>query len=214
MSFVKTLKGYFGAKRTEDPIKKFSHLNVRTNSLLTLDETFFILNNEYTIIENPGPTHQVTDVGEFEVMGMKAYRFYVDSLNNTGESFVQVVDGSNELLLFRPIDEIYPQTQDEWSHWNGPEGILNQPIFCLSENLEYENTWRNAVHTTEHVTPDASSKDPEPYKYPVHMQLFERTVSLDNGTEFKEFILAAIEDEERVNVYAGVSINSAGANFS
>lgn len=209
MGLLNTVKGYFGAKRTEDPVKKFSHINVRTNSLVTLDETFFLLNDQYTILENPGTTLQVTDIGVFTVMGMKTFRFYMESIDKEGEAFIQVIEDSHELMLFRPIDEIYPQCMEEWSHW---KDLLKDPTFVMDSGIEYEQTWSRAVETRESVHPDASQKDHEPYDYPVTCKLYERTI--DNGTPFKEYIMVCIEDEERVNIYAGVDINSAGVNFS
>lgn len=210
MGFVNTVKGYFGAKRTEDPVKKFSHLNVRTNSLVTLDETFFLLNDQFTIIENPGTTLQVTDVGEMELMGMNVFRFYMESIDRDGEAFIQVLNNSSDMMLFRPIDEQYPQTTEEWDHWHD---LLKDPVFVMNNGLEFEQTWAQVCTTTESVIPDSSRDDHEPYSYPVTCKLYERTID-NSGSVFKEYILVSIEDEERVNIYAGVNYNTAGVKFS
>lgn len=212
MSWFKAVKNYIDTKKQPDAsasVQTYSKYNVRANSLVTIDETPFILHDEYTIMENPGSSHQVTDVGYLKVIGIDIYRFYMDSLDNKGESFIQVDENTSEIILFRTIDELYPQTVQEWSEWNGQQGLIVQDVFIVNGDVEYEKVWNSPVSTKEKIIPSSGSD----YTYSVDMQLFKRSVVTEHDT-FTEYLIVAIEEQERINIYVGLNVNSAGVVFS
>lgn len=194
------------ARKGEPAIERFGPYQARFDGQITIDNTAFILNDEFIQVEDPGTLHQLTHVGITEIAGsnLKVTRYYVEGITEEGETFLQVIgeEGNiSEVVLFRKVDEMHPQTEQGWDDLRE---IQMSDIFSFND-VNYENVWGSALTHEETVTASPTLKEEE-YTSPLETALFKRQISEDNEAELNEFAMVAIEDEERVVVYLGINL--------
>jgi len=221
MAIMKTIAGFFSARSNDDPIKKYSSLHVRTNSLITLDVTPFLIHDEYLVMENPGSGHQVTHIGEHVLHGMNVFKFYIKSDIGNDNSCIQVTecDGEADAILFRQIDEIYPQSISDWNDWTGTDqvdGLLQWEVFTLkndNDEVVYSRAWESdLVNCVEKIVPDDATESP--YSFASKMMLYQRDISEKGSEPFTEYLMVSIEEEERVCIYVGIDLPMSGLIIS
>ena len=204
MAFLKTIKNMVSARKGEPVIKRFGPYKARFDGQITLDNTAFLLNDQYIQVEDPGTLHQLTHVGTTKVADLLVTRYYLNGITENGETILQVIgteDRIDEVVLFRQVDTIHPQTEDEWDNIRN---MQNEDIFEFNE-VGYENVWGSNVAHDETVEASPTLKE-ETYTYPLETALFKRQISEDNEAELNEFAMVAIEDEERAVVYLGINL--------
>lgn len=205
---------------TPDVPKTFSTLNVTTNSLITLSTNVFTEYQGYTMMSSPGNEVQVTHVGCINLFQTDVYRFYLIPLEVEMDVgiFIEYHDTLNpktaHTILYQTVDEVYPQTVDEWDWWlDEEEGALHGPSFVFNGEIHYERVWTNLMSMTETVHPDKSTRESE-YSYPIQSSLYRRNISEEGAEPFYEFLLVSVEDGEKVAIYAGMDVTRGAIKVS
>ena len=212
MSLFKKAKNLWGAHTGEPAIKRFGPYQARFDGQVQIDNTAFILNDEFIAVEDPGTLHQLTHVGTTEVANMTVTRYYLEGITEEGEKFLQVIgtEGNiNEVILFRQVDISHPQTEVSWEDLRS---VQSDDIFEFND-INYENVWGSALIHSETVTASPTLNEEE-YTSPLETALFKRQISEDNEAELNEFAMVAIEDEERVVVYLGINLLPASVTIN
>ncbi|QWR78846.1 DUF2491 family protein [Candidatus Magnetomonas plexicatena] len=113
-------------------------LGIRINGMVRFDESKFVINSDVLKAQSPGGgIHTVAAAEKFMIGSMKIYRFYLEE-NETKEQSVLQIPVSNEeiegIVLFRIIEEIYPQDEREWDFWlNERTGSIGSKYFRIIE---------------------------------------------------------------------------------
>lgn len=216
MGFIDNMKGYFN--RDKDPeYETYSPLRIRLDSLITLDMTPFLIHDEYLVMENPGTCFTVTNVGAIDVdPDLDIFRIYINSEN--GQSILQVAVEAEEivdLMLFREIGEVIPETADHWTEWLGDPyedipGYLNGSTFDIQDGaVVYQKEWIELMECSEDVYVSESLNHSE-RTIQHQMMLFSRDLSEEDQDEVLEYLMLSVEDEERINMYVGIELSPAG----
>ncbi len=211
MGLGKTLKGLLRARKDEPVIEKHGPLQARLDGQILVDNTTFLINDEYLAVENPGDVHMLTHVGTTKVANIPFTRYYLEGVTEDSETILQVagVEKADEIIMFRKVDEIHPQTVEQWDEIRE---TLAQDVFEFQE-VGYGNVW-NALLAHDETVVAAPSLNEDGYTYPCETALFKRQISDDNEPELSEYALVAIEDEERVAVYLGINLLTAAVTIN
>ena len=211
MALFKTIKNMIGARKGEPVIEKFGPLQARLDGQVLVDNTTFLVNDQFLAVENPGDVHQLTHVGTTNVANIPFTRYYLEGVTEDSETILQVagVEKADEIIMFRKVDEIHPQTAEQWEEMRD---VLTQDVFEFQE-VGYGNVWNALLAHNEKVVAAPSLKEDE-YTYPCETALFKRQISEDNEPELSEYALVAIEDEERVVVYLGINLLPAAVTIN
>lgn len=115
-------------------------LGLSLGRAVALDEAPFILLDGAVDMPHPGGQCVVIGHGEFQVGGVAAHRYYLSGPGGKLAGMLQVVD-SEECRWFRPFDEVYPGSAEEWEFWIGDaDGYIGYPVFDAKGTL-YERVW-------------------------------------------------------------------------
>ncbi|MBF0488952.1 MAG: DUF2491 family protein [Nitrospirae bacterium] len=121
-------------------------LGLKINSIVKIDETKFIINEENLKVQSPGAsTHTVVAAGKYTIGPMSNYKVYLQStMDKEDESIIQVVVENTEIVslaYFKVIDEIFPATEDDWGVWlNYDTGLIGYKDFIIDGELVYQRT--------------------------------------------------------------------------
>ena len=211
MALIKTIKNMFGARNGEPVIKKFGPLQARLEGQIIVDNTTFLVNDQYLAVENPGDVHMLTHVGTTNVANMPVTRYYLEGVTEDSETILQVAgnDKPDEIIMFRKVDEVHPQEAGAWAKFRE---TITEETFEFN-GVVYENVWNALLPHNEKVEAAPSLKEDE-YTYPCETALFKRQISDDNEPELTEYAMVAIEDEERVVVYLGINLLPAAVTIN
>ncbi|MFY0656224.1 MAG: DUF2491 family protein [Neptunomonas phycophila] len=211
MGLGKTLKNMFGARKGEPVIEKFGPLQARLNGQVLVDNTTFLVNDQFLAVENPGDVHTLTHVGTTSVANMPVTRYYLEGVTDNTETILQVAgnDKPDEIIMFRKVDEVHPQEAGAWEEFRE---TIGEETFEFN-GVVYGNVW-NALLAHNETVVAAPSLNEETYTYPCETALFKRQISEDNEPELSEYALVAIEDEERVVVYLGINLLPAAVTIN
>lgn len=204
MTILNIIKSWVSSKNL--PTKTFSRLNVRTNSVIIINDALLVLHDHQTIMDNPGPDHQVVDISYLTLAGEEMYRFYTESILDGTESFLQIFNNpfNTEVVLFRTVDEIWPSVPCQWDEWNGPgTGMIFGDVFHIDEDVEFQKVWDAPYLSSETVVPNETTGGEDEYTYPLVTQLFSRTIA--DGVI--EYAIISIENQEKINVYVGLNVD-------
>lgn len=200
-----------GIKFNKKPnVTSFGSLKVRQNSVISLDMPVFLINNESTIMVDPGESLTVTDIGEFTVLGCRVFRYYCNNIVGH-DYFIEVVedlDGNiGEMAIYSQIDETYPQDQEQLDHIYDQLTDPNETeTYITDEMLEYSKLWEDGILTyDENIIP--SDKNKETYVCDHESMLYARTY--DDSTNQQELLLISIEEQKRVCTYVGLRLSIA-----
>ena len=78
MALFKTIKNMIGARKGEPVIEKFGPLQARLDGQVLVDNTTFLVNDQFLAVENPGDVHQLTHVGTTNVANIPFTRYYLE----------------------------------------------------------------------------------------------------------------------------------------
>ncbi|MEO5360499.1 MAG: YjfK family protein [Nitrospirota bacterium] len=132
-------------------------LGLKINSIVKIDETKFILNEEKLKVTSPGAaTHTVVAAGKYTIGPMSNYKLYLQStMDKEDESVIQVVVENTEILslaYYRVIDEVFPADEDEWGVWlNYGTGLIGYKDFIIDGELIYQRTVGS--HQQDYIEP-------------------------------------------------------------
>ena len=120
-------------------------LQIHLGSCLVLDQAPFLIHGEAITQARPAAESLVFAYGRMDLGESLVHRFYLESCVNPDEkSVLQVVvgEGIEECRLFASLDEVYPETADEWAFWVGEEdGYIGLPAFEDKEGRHYDRAW-------------------------------------------------------------------------
>lgn len=120
-------------------------LQIHLGSCLVLDQAPFVIHGEAITQPRPGAESLVFAYGRIHLDEAVVHRFYLESCADPDKkSVLQVVagDGIEECRLFAAMDEVYPESADEWDFWIGEEdGYIGLPAFEDKEGRLYDRVW-------------------------------------------------------------------------
>ena len=211
MGLLKTVRGMFAARKGESVIEKFGPYNARLDGQILIDNTTFLVNDQYLSVEAPGDVHSLTHVGTTKIANIPVTRYYLEGVSDDTETILQVLGTSkvDEVIMYRKVDEIHPQSADEWEDIHN---ALTNDTFEFNA-VVFGNLWSHPVKHVESVVAAESQKE-EPYTYDVETSLFKRQISEDNEPELSEYAMVAIEEGERVVVYLGINLLPAAVTIN
>ncbi|WP_300668499.1 DUF2491 family protein [Desulfoluna sp.] len=155
MGFLNILKAVTGKKMKDvketltqgkrEAIDTSLPLQIHLGSSLVLDQTPFLIHGEAITQPKPGAESLVFAYGRMELGEALVHRFYLESSDDPDQkSVLQVVvgEGIEECRLFAALDEVYPESADEWDFWIGEaDGYIGLPAFEDKEGRPYERVW-------------------------------------------------------------------------
>ena len=130
------------AGKAEKELRQDYPLGLHPNAILRFDPTDFILAGTDLKIDFPTGDMAVAAIGEFRCLGIPFCRFYLRDLGDE-EWALQVADDSRnpEVVLYRTIDEVYP---DDWDFWlNEQTGLIGYKDFHTPDEIDYYRVLRN-----------------------------------------------------------------------
>jgi hypothetical protein len=114
-------------------------LGIALGRMVEFEETPFILLDGAIDVPWPGAQCTVIAHGKMDVAGTPVHRFYLDNAGKLA-GMLQVVD-KEECRLFRPLDEVYPASAEEWGFWlDDDDGYIGYPQFDAKGTL-YQRIW-------------------------------------------------------------------------
>ncbi len=209
-------------------------LNLRIGSRVQFAEAPFLLAGDATHVPYPGAETLLAAFSEVELAGMKTFRLYLDSRDDTDESVMLMLlmnDGGeyvDERYVFHEQYEIplyhvsladVPEHEDETSavdFWLAKdEGILGMPLFHTPEESTYERLWEadqdiwlKPAALTETITLDAYGEGRTDVEH-LGTMLFARVFDGLGGVETQEYLLPTVErdtDGFRVRIWVGLPL--------
>ncbi|MBF0465745.1 MAG: DUF2491 family protein [Nitrospirae bacterium] len=113
-------------------------LGIRINGMVRFDESKFVINSDVLKAQSPGGGIHTVAAGEkFMIGSLKIYRFYLEENETKQQSVLQIPVSNDEMegmVLFRIIEEIYPQDEEEWDFWlNEETGCIGNKDFRIRE---------------------------------------------------------------------------------
>jgi hypothetical protein len=186
-------------------------LELRLNAVLRFDPTDFILSAGNFKIDLPTGDVSVMAVGEFACLGISFHRFYLADLKNA-EWVLQSAEEKQdlELILFRTIDEVYP---DDWDFWlNDRTGLIGYKDFHTPDHVEYYRVyanpgpgWVSPIEFQESIRGGG-----ENFSIGHAMMLYSRRIASAGNDELTEYLLVSREEDEEgvlVRIMAGVPVS-------
>jgi hypothetical protein len=102
---------------------------------VALEEAPFILIDGAIDIHHPGGSCRVIGHGSLRVGGVTADRYYLAGPGGELAGLLQAV-ANEECRYFRPFDEVYPATEQEWAFWlDDADGYIGYPVFDAKGTL-------------------------------------------------------------------------------
>ncbi len=151
----------------------------------------------------------VTAVGE---IGDSQFRLHLGD-----QAFVEASVGKDgrvtEARYFSLLDEVTPETPEEWALWLSPQdGLIGFPVFETKDGVRYDRVWAPGetqaapISITEGVTNTDLSERP----YGHEMMLYARNTGLASPAPDTEFLLVSATEEgfgsAYVRLWAGIDI--------
>ena len=184
----------------KEPIDTSLPLQIHLGSSLVLDQTPFLIHGDAITQPQPGAESLVFAYGRMDLGESVAHRFYLESAADPEQkSVLQVVegDGIEECRLFASLDEVYPESADEWAFWIGDEdGYIGLPAFEDKQGRLYDRVWGDGE----------GRMAPNEFTETLYLDRFgEKTASvahasmlygrwIDEESEMAEYILASREE--------------------
>ncbi len=120
-------------------------LQIHIGSRIALDQTPFLIHGTAITQAPPAPECLVFAYGQISLGEALVHRFYLESCTNPEEkSVLQMVegDGIEECRLFAALDEVYPESPEDWEFWIGDEeGYIGLPQFEDKKGHSYDRVW-------------------------------------------------------------------------
>ncbi|MBW1940311.1 MAG: DUF2491 family protein [Deltaproteobacteria bacterium] len=215
------VKDLFKRKKTPQPVDRDLPLGLHINGKILLDQTPFLLWEDKMTIVFPGKEQQVAAYGKATIGDSYLHRFYLVSDDGRNqESMLQITcdikNDIQECRLFRSMDEVVPESQEDWDFWLSEEdGSIGWQAFESKEGVLYDRAWDDsgddhvlAIGFEETVHGDSAGEDT--LKISHEAMLYGRWINEDDETA--EYILLSAEDhgdEAFVHIMAGIDINPA-----
>ncbi|CAK0754481.1 hypothetical protein CCP2SC5_10067 [Azospirillaceae bacterium] len=156
-----------------------------------LDETPFILAEGFLDLRFPGPHLTVVAHGSMTISGVTAHRYYLSDRKGV----IQVVEG-DECRFFRPFDEVYPASSEEWAFWlDDADGYIGYPTFVAKDNRAYQRVWNPGAQRTTPLCFEEWVEWPggAPTLERHTAMLYARDTQNPNGSPWEYLLLSAIE---------------------
>lgn len=197
---------------------------IRLNSNISLDQTHFIVYENEFNMKAPGKSCIVDAYGKADIFGSVVHRFYLtDTENEDNQSMLQVVTSNQagesepkieECRLFKTLDEIFPQNEDEWEFWlDDVDGYIGWHIFEDKNQTQYQRVWGD--DDRDRIPPVSFSEtvyfDPQGDDTTIidsTTMLYGRWINEEDSVA--ELLLLSTEeskdDEALVHIYTGVDL--------
>ena len=216
-------------------------LNLRIGSRVQFAEAPFLLAGDATHVPYPGEETLLAAFSEVELAGMKTFRFYLDSREESDQSVMlmllmddrgeqvderYVFHEQYELPIYHVAVTDVPEHEDETSavdFWLAKdEGILGMPLFHTPDESTYERLWEadqdiwlKPASLTETITLDPYGEGQTEVEH-LGTMLFARVFDGLGGVETQEYLLPTVErdtDGFRVRIWVGLPLAAADMEF-
>lgn len=202
------------ARSPAPPPPKTPTMRFIPGHVVQLEYAQFLLADQLKVTAPKGLTASrqelsVTAVGE---IGDNQFRLHLGD-----DAFIAATIGRDgsvaEARFFSMIDEVTPETADEWGLWLSPQdGLIGFPVFETKDGVRYDRVWAPGetqaapISVTEGVTNADLSERP----YGHEMMLYARDTGLSQPAPATEFLLVSATEEgfgsAYVRLWAGIDI--------
>ena len=214
-----SLKDAFRAKKKSEPVDRNLPFDIHIDGNISLDTVPFLIHGDKLAMERPGKACRVTAYGRIGMDGTTIHRFYLqDAADEDRTALLQVVvDGDSvaECRLFSSLDEVCPDSRDEWAFWlDEEEGYIGWSAFEDKKARVFDRIWGDE---------DEPRTAPVEFTETVYLDRFgEKTLTVshaamlygrwvDEETEMAEFVMLSAEEHSDetalVQILAGIDIN-------
>lgn len=132
------LKASFSKQR--ERVDKNCPLDIRLGKGIQFDQTPFILGEGKLRISYPEGESIVKAIGQYELDGIRHYKFYLEGPGDK-TYFLSVSSdgkGTDEARLFQVEAEIFPGSEDEWAEWlDEQDGCIGLIDMKTPDETEY-----------------------------------------------------------------------------
>ena len=204
----------------KERIDKNLPLGLRVRGMVEVPIVDFVLGGDDLKVRHPGTRNTIVAYGSSSLGGATVHRFYLETADDIYALQV-VADNKNEIeecKLFMPLDEVYPETPEDWDFWLSPEdGSIGLDAFQTKDGILFDRVWAGGGQTgsgevdrvapveyTETVYHDPSGNDWESITY--LSMLYGRHV---NERVDEYLLVSAVEEEDgaAVQIMAGLGID-------
>jgi hypothetical protein len=214
------IKGFFKKKKLSEPVDKKLPFNLHIGSSISLDQTIYIAYGDKMKMTSPGKECIVGAYGKADIYDSLVHRFYLyDVRDKNNSSFLQIVTGMDnpeiqECRLFKPLDEIFPENEEEWGFWlDDAEGYIGWHTFEDKSGNLYDRIW--GEEDAERSEPVCFSETVYIDKYGENVSIVDNTAMLygtwiDEEEEIAELALLSAEQSGHesavVHIYTGIDV--------
>jgi hypothetical protein len=164
---------------------------------VTIDEAPFILISGASAVSYPGEHCTVIGHGTVAVGGVTAHRYYVSGPGGALAGMLQVVP-DQECRYFRPFDEVYPASADEWRFWLDPaDGYIGYPCFDAKGTL-YQRVWSPGETRVAPLSFDETVEqaDGSRGKAEHNAMLYARAITGPGGQAWEYLLVSAVQSAD------------------
>ncbi len=219
------VKGWFVGEKNPEFIDKDLPLGLHIGSKIELDITPFILHKRKLKAKFPGKVNYVVAYGKIVWNDFIIHNFYIESEGDKEKSVIRIVmegDGIIECRLFRSLDQIYPQSSDDWGFWlDKKEGQIGWSGFQTKDDeILYQRVWESegGDFISPYVFDEKLFIDREGSSYSklrLTSMLYGRLIQAETkkNSEFVEYVLLNCEEnistkETFIHILIGIDINT------
>ena len=214
------VKSVFTSRKSGKPVDRNLPLGLHLQGKIELEATRFTLYGDRLLTEFPGREHLIEAYGRVPFGDGVLHRFYLQGENDT-QSMLEILVDAKEALqecrLYRTLDEVMPESSDEWGFWLAPEdGSIGWSAFETRDGVLFDRAWDDAAadrvapfELTETLYLDSAGEKTLTISH--QAMLYGRWA--DEEDEIAEYVLLSAEDqgeEAFVHIQVGVDVNPMG----
>jgi hypothetical protein len=189
-------------------------MGLRLGCTVRIDPSLFILAGDAINVAQPSGDCAVSAAGSYAYGGATFHRIFVKDL--AGQEFclqlgVEADGRVAEAILYQMLDEVFPESSDDWDNWlNDENGLIGYRDFSTPDGTGYQRMWdpNGADHIEPREYEERLTDDPyvEQVMNLAHAaMLYARRVD-DTTVEYA--LVDKIEDDDgaSVQISAGIEV--------
>jgi hypothetical protein len=193
-------------------------IGLRMGALVTVDETYWLLNSEDVATTHPGDNLVVREITKFGLFGLSIFRAYFDKKMDRFHQ-IHVDDEGNVLdgILFNLIDTVHPQNEGDWKNWL--ESLIGWKDITPPDGPQFLRDWKSVDDGFgDFAEPEDVNMlmffdaDEEPNRVETKCMLFSRSFGED---EWEYLLVTAVlnGDDPRILIHVGAPLPLDNFNY-
>lgn len=193
-------------------------LGIRIGSVVSIDATLFTLCQEDSYVEYPGKDFKVNHFGKYTLGGICFYRFYLET-SKESNYLLEVAETEStkkieSITLYQLIDQVFPESEEEWDDWLGDEGHLGGYNFESPDEVQYRRVYgstSNKIDPVEVIETVNTEKNTTTVNH--LFMTYQRNMDLGQNLGFNELLWVSASEEDGgdsayIDIWAGLELKS------